>query len=271
MIKNDTRLLASVLALAPICLLATTGDALANPFATGGWAATSSSSRTINGLSVTYSETGNDGTAVISDFSFSTGKHYFEFTVLNGGGAGSNDGDPTSAGLGVATASLDLTNIWAANNAYFASIDAWDHARAFQSLEDGSFYSAASGGTPFDFTPGDLIGMAVDADAGKVWFSKNGHWGSETGPLVFSETLTPTMQATWLSNQALYVLAMDGKLGNGSTTNSGGITANFGGSAFTHPVPVGFNQPLPPETPTPAALGLLAAGLLGLRWRCRGR
>lgn len=96
------------------------------------------------------------------------------------------------------------------------------------------YKSCAVGGfVPYgnNYYPGDVISVALDMDAGKVWFSKNGVWQASGDPVAGTnpacDNLSGTFYALWME----YIY-------------NGQATANFGASSFSYGVPTGFNAGL---------------------------
>lgn len=77
-------------------------------------------------------------------------------------------------------------------------------------------------------TTGDIIGVAVDLDAGKLWLSLNGVWRNSGDPVAGTnpafDNLTGNIYAAW----------------GGRYDHS--LTANFGASTFSYSAPSGFNS-----------------------------
>ena len=92
---------------------------------------------------------------VLATFSMSSGKGYFEVIY-------DASGSSVSVGVAVASRDLDGTN----------TTDVWVHISSFGTTGgDG-----ASGPMFAAWSAGDVIGVAVDVDAGKIWFARNGAW-----------------------------------------------------------------------------------------------
>ena len=100
------------------------------------------------------------------------------------------------------------------------------------------------------YAAGDIMGIAFDADAGKVWFHQNGTWSNGSG--TDSITLDPNNHDTTVTTGETYVPAfsMEGPAGwfvnfgqddsfAGTVTPGGYTDANERGS-FKYPVPDGF-------------------------------
>ena len=77
------------------------------------------------------------------------------------------------------------------------------------------------------YSAGDVIGIALDLDNGKIWWSKNGVWEASGNPGAGTgEQYSGIAAGAWFAS-----LSMRGVQ----------ITANFGASAFSYSVPSGFN------------------------------
>ena len=138
----------------------------------------------------------------------SSGKWYFEVVQNAAGGAGGGPG----AGIADSTANLST---------YLGQ----DAASA------GYFYNGFYG-TSNSYTGGptlavnDVLGIAVDIGARKVWFSKNGAY-QNGDPAVGSVGLS-------IAGMGVTIYPL------GESDGSGAITANFGATAFTTSPPSGF-------------------------------
>ncbi len=166
------------------------------------------SSDTVNGLTVTDPGTAVAGTTRATT-SKSSGKWQFE-TVFSGTAGWTN------LGAGICQAS-HLANQWLSFDtvswAYWAT---------------GNVYTnSASVDTVSTWTLGDVIGVLVDIDAGKLWFTKNGAviGGTSGGnPATGSGGYSIAAGVAWYP----------GVVFNSSVTDS--TTTNFGASALTYPV-----------------------------------
>jgi hypothetical protein len=133
-----------------------------------------------NGNRTLVSSSGHAGAR--STASKSSGKVYVEPRLDTDG-----DGD-TSCGICVASSSLTGGYIG------FVDSNAWGY------LHDGSVRSNTLVDTYDAYTAGDVIGLALDSGANKLWFSKNGVWQSG-GPEAGSGGLT-------ISASTFYIGAM---------------------------------------------------------------
>ena len=149
----------------------------------------------------------NNSTAY-GTFSFTTGKWYWEVTVSGAGSAGFGY-------IGVMDSTFIKTdNTWSSQ------------ARTY--IDTGSKYGGSSSSYGASWTNGDVIGVAVDMDAGTIVFYKNGSSqgtafsdlaGKEWKPLVYATTATYNM--------------------------------NFGQRPFAYTAPSGFKALCTQNLPTP--------------------
>jgi len=163
---------------------------------------------------------GASGNGCMSSFGPSSGKWYWEVTMVSGGASG-------STGIGNASADLDLytggdTNSWG----YFA---------------DGSKYTGGSGVAYGDtYTDSDVIGIALDLDNGKIWWSKNGTFQASGDPAAGTNEAYSGLSGT------LFPFTT-----NGSSSGTDVQTVEYGSKGFTYTPPTGFvalstaNLPIP--------------------------
>ena len=88
------------------------------------------------------------------------------------------------------------------------------------------------------FTTGDVIGVAYDADTGKVWFAKNNTWQSSGNPAA------GTNPAATLTTGAPFYSGLN-------PFDSGTGTVNFGQLGFTYTPPTGFSALSTANLPAP--------------------
>ena len=79
------------------------------------------------------------------------------------------------------------------------------------------------------------IGVAVDTDAGKIWFSRNGSWQESGDPGAGTNEAFSGISGTVYAAISIYRL-------------NDYATANFGSSAFAYTVPTGFTAGLGTDT-----------------------
>ena len=103
---------------------------------------------------------------------------------------------------------------------------------------DSGFYSQSAGQNVYDYSSsvssGDIISLAFDADAGKLWVAKNGTWMTNA-----SGTGNPATGAnpdySSLTYSGGYYFMAGPYYTNGST-----LEANFGARAFAYTAPSGY-------------------------------
>ena len=136
-----------------------------------------------------------------------TGKWYWEVTLQN---------HRNGSLIGVTIAGTSL------------SVNLGTDANSYLYRAEGIKYCAGSSSGIDTATVGDVISIALDLDAGKIWFAKNGVWLESGDPANGTNPnctgLSDTFYAVWGAN---YSSAPE-------------VTANFGTSAFAYSVPSGF-------------------------------
>ncbi len=111
-------------------------------------------------------------------------------------------------------------------------------------LSTGNKHNDAGSSFTSAFADGDVFGIALDLDNGKVWFSKNGTYPNSGDP------------AAGLNAAFTGLSSSDGFL-MGSTVYSGGVSSfdwNFGQRAFAYTPPAGFQALNTKNLPTPTVL-----------------
>jgi hypothetical protein len=171
-------------------------------------------------LSMTYSSGG--GTQIrIASFGISTGKWYWESRNAYSSGVQ----DPYFGVINSANNSTQQT----------VNPDGSSNAWAITPRTDTNVVSKTNGATRTQIFTGvasaDIYMTAIDADAGKIWFGKNGVWAESGVP----ETAT-NPQWSNLNTPPYYPLFR----GSGSVV-SATIYANFGQRPFSYTPPTGFN------------------------------
>lgn len=170
-----------------------------------------SASCTLSGgnLTAVFSSTGGYD-MVRSVFGASSGKWYWEITA----NAALSD---NRLGFGVVKATESLTSYLGSGPGGYGYIYA------------GNLYNNASViGTAPSFVGGAVVGVALDLDAGKLWFLCNGTWISGD-PAAGTSPSFSGLAGTF------FAAVDDGS--SGGVSNS---TANFGATAFVYGVPAGF-------------------------------
>jgi peptidoglycan hydrolase-like protein with peptidoglycan-binding domain len=161
--------------------------------------------------------------SALSTVSKNSGKFYVEASLIDAFGAGSAD-----TGFGIAFPSYDSTsgNSGIGEETPSDSIALWTDGKVWKT---GS--PPADVGLPIvDST--DTVGLAIDIDAGKGWFSVNGTFtGDPTAGTGASFTFTPGTTIRFAMTT----------YGDGASV-AGSVAANFGATSFQYSPPAGFNQ-----------------------------
>lgn len=109
--------------------------------------------------------TNNNTVSVLSTSSKSTGKWYAEMLLGGGGGAPYNV-------MGVATSSFPFSTYLG------ATADSWGYYQETGEKITNAVQTAFGA----SYTPGAVIGIAIDADSGSIWFAKNDVWQGSGDP-----------------------------------------------------------------------------------------
>ena len=111
-----------------------------------------------------------------------------------------------------------------ANLGDYAGDDSYGHS--FYNYSGGYYTGGSSSSYGSTFADGDVIGLAVDLDNGKVWCSKNGTWQNSGDPVAGTNPMASGLSGTLYLAGSLY---------------SAAVTLNEGASAFTYTPPTGFS------------------------------
>ncbi len=174
----------------------------------------------VSGQALTISDgnlrTSASGTAnaieAITQIGPSSGKYYAEFT-LNAAPQLSNQ-YPV---IGVIGADLNITGGKNIGNSTYRGY-----------IPNGTISGGASYGDTFG--NGDVIGVALDLDNQKIWFSKNGTYQNSGDPAAGSNAAFTNL------TDGLFYRFCIGHAGSSATD----VTGNFGASAFATAAPTGF-------------------------------
>ena len=176
------------------------------------------SSATLSDGNLNYTASGAQRTT--STFAVNSGKWYAEFTISAATGS-------QTWGV-VDIAQVSLTDAYIGQRSYEWGIDGL--ARTWSNGSNAANYT--------DFTAGDVIGIALDMDNGKVWFRDNdGTFLSGGDPAAGT---TPDFSG--LSGDICFAAQFTG----------GNVTINCGQSAYTNTPPTGFNALNTANLPTPS-------------------
>ena len=157
--------------------------------------------------------TGTYGTAY-STVSVSSGKYYAEVAITT-------SGSPVNAYIGIASSiSRPLTTFCGSTS------NSW----GYQAI-DGKLYNSGTGsafGTNWNFN-NQVIGIAIDGDAGNAWFSVNGTWQGGGDPAAGTNPAVSGLTGN----------TFIGLSGNDSVTT---FTARFSSGSLGYTPPTGFNS-----------------------------
>ena len=168
--------------------------------------------------------------SVFSTFAVSKGKWYFETKI------GSVGGNYPTIGIYNADGHLTAADYFTVN------------ANGYGYNSNGSIYhnnSAAVSGQA-TWTTGDIIGVALDVDNDKVYFSKNGSYINSANPSSGSNGQSITADSTWYfaahSNDGGTDPVQNYNFGDGffGTTAITSAGSNGNGSLFEYDVPTGY-------------------------------
>lgn len=176
-------------------------------------------------LTVTGTSPGGGGAFVFSSEAKSSGKYYFEIAWVSLGGylfGGEIGIASTSATIGDLNAPTNSTMLFQGN------------------VPQGQIWSDSgySGYSLGHISAGDVIGIAIDLDNGKVWFKNVAVGGAWNGPTAAGDPVANVNGVAIPSGPVIPAV--------GFGINNDVYTANFGATAFAYAVPFGFNAGWPP-------------------------
>ena len=145
----------------------------------------------------------------IGTIGMSSGKWYFEVAPQN---------NTTSQLIGVGQESSDI------NNFPGAEATSWGFY-----TNNGTKYNNGTATAYGTYTPPQIVGVAVDMDAGKIWFSNGATWQASGDPAAGTNPAFSGLTGTVFPQVALL---------NASTQ----AIINFGQRPFTHTPPSGFKS-----------------------------
>lgn len=198
----------------------TNNYATLNPLAHASGNLTLGNLRNIHPANVNYNE--------LATLGVSSGKWYWEQKVFSS--------QPSSFLAGVITGDVDLFR-------YNWSIGVWP--TGYECDGSGKYFNnniltGTWGGT---LSNGDVMGVALDMDAGKVYFSRNGSWLSNGNPV---SQANPAFSG--LAGQTLFPAVAI----YGCTDYSSYWDVNFGQRPFAYTPPTGFKTLSTANLPTPS-------------------
>ena len=171
-----------------------------------------------------------------------SGKWYFEIVsqVLNGAG---NDVPAVWTSF---TGNLTGNSITANTITNHIGVNASTALNSIKFKTNGLSASLADGTTLFSGCTGsDVVGIAIDFDAGKIWVSKNGTWYNSGNPASGTN-----QTSTFTGNSATFIPAFEA-VANSGGTNISKLAVNFGQRQWVYAAPSGFKALCTQNLPTP--------------------
>ena len=152
---------------------------------------------------------GNSQTFAASTIAMSSGKFYCEYVFTNM----TSDGN-----IGVWLSQITNSDYW------------YNLSGCLRYYSGGTVYLGASTSVASynSYGTNDIIGVAVDLNAGKIYFSKNGTWQGSSDPAAGTNPAYSSLSGTYVFG-----------FGSGGGIN-GSFTANFGQRPFAYTPPTGF-------------------------------
>ncbi len=180
----------------------------------------SASQPTISNGNLTVAPNAGTYQNAFSTIGVTTGKWYAEVVVT---------GDPNSANMIGVSNATQLNYL--TNNADILATGSGGTGYGYFILFGTKYSNGSSTTYGNTIASGDIVGIALDLDNGKIWFSKNGTWQASGDPAAGTNAaFTGIASDTWSI---------------GSTVYSGGSTSfnyNFGQRPFAYTPPAGFRS-----------------------------
>lgn len=163
----------------------------------------------------------------LGSFPLRSGKWYAEFRVVSGDLVNGTD-----TRIGIITADQVASLYSGDGGGYPGNVGCTGYSYWSTGVKaESTSSSQSSGAYGASWIAGDTIGLALDLDNNKIWWSKNGTWQSSGNPAAGTNAAYTISQNTWV---------MGIWNGNGAVRNKR-IHANFGQFAYQYTPPVGFN------------------------------
>jgi hypothetical protein len=176
-----------------------------------------SSNCSLENGNTTFGQSANDS-GVMANLGFTQGKWYWEFKVVGGlpeGGIILNPMVKSFAALSTVGGTTNNTSLFR----IFNNTGATSNFRAMGSTVNTTV------GASVTYAVGDIISVAVDADAGKIWFAKNGTYEGSGNPATGA---SPTYD--WSSNlSSIEYIVPAFMSGTGTSSKQ---QCNFGNGVF---------------------------------------
>ncbi len=191
-------------------------------------------------LQIANASTGNYN-GIRASFGSKTGKYYWEIKFPNTG---------YITGIGIARADGQIDNgnqpiyrIVLGLGSWFASYNS-DNVNSYVNANPTSDYGNWSGAS--NYSANDIYMIAVDFDAGKIWWGKNGSWFNNSGTANPSTGTDP--RHTFTVGNQWFPYSQEG---DSSSCNQ---SYNFGQQGFAYTPPSGFVELSSANLPDPTIL-----------------
>ena len=195
-----------------------------NPIATSG-----EGRATLANGNLDISGSGSNYTGNVSTIAVASGKWYWEYTITT---LGTRNGSGIIAADSLAAANGATYGFASSSNAWMRQTTGGGSGVVANNSSD--VVTGLSG-----FTANDVCIVAVDIDAGKLWFGKNGTWDSSGNPATGAN---PTI--TFTPGGKSFYACVD-------AYNTWAGVINFGARAFSYTAPSGFKALCTANLPAP--------------------
>lgn len=162
---------------------------------------------TLSNNNLTVEKTSGGWTAVRSTEFKAQGKWYWEITIDVAASA------DTMIGIGTSSELLTYPGDTVEGYGYYGT--------------GGQKYHSGPAAYGAAYTANDVIGVALDMDNGKIWWSKNGVWQASGNPATGINEAYSSIVGNFYTMVGLY-------------TSGNKVTANFGTTSFVYSPPSGF-------------------------------
>jgi hypothetical protein len=169
----------------------------------------------------------------------SSGKWYWELTIT------ASDGGRTYVGVGDGTRTGNNygQNGYEGNTGYGQSTGTYGYfgSNGNRYQGDGSTWTNTTSAYGNTYTTNDVIGVALDLDNGKIWFSKNGTWQASGDPAAGTNAAFTSVSGLKTPLWKAYC----------DTSPPSSCAGNFGQRPFSYTPPSGFKTLNTTNLPTP--------------------
>jgi len=162
-----------------------------------------------------FTGSGTGAKSALATIGASSGKWYFEGTIVQASSGG-------NLGFGIQNQTFNApSGTQPQSNSYGWVVITSGSSSTFYKAHDGTWTSIGT------YAAGDVIGIAVDIDAGKIWFAQNGTWFSSGDPAAGTNAIYTNFTGTMIP------------YAYGYNTADIGIF-NFGARSFAYTPPTGY-------------------------------